>query len=148
MNVVIGSEANPSQPLPPAPRRRWLTVLLLLVIFFSGSVLGGGGMFVFLRNRALHVLHHPEDGPARMANRLRSKLGLSAEQTRQVEEILRQRQLALQAIRREVQPRVVAELNEVERQIAAVLDDAQQEKWHAIFTRLCDTWIPDVPKEP
>ena len=85
--------------------------------------------------------------PRRIAAHLRFHLGLSEEQTRQVEAILHQRQAALQVIRREVQPRVMAELDQVEAEIAAVLDDSQREHWHLMFARLRNTWVPPLPEK-
>jgi hypothetical protein len=52
----------------------------------------------------------------------------------------------LEAIRRDVQPRVVAELDRLEEQIAAVLDQGQREQWHQVFEQLRKTWIPLLPK--
>jgi hypothetical protein len=118
---------------------------LALLIFVSGVVVGGGVTLIAVRNRALRAIHHPEEAPPRIAARLRSALALSAEQTRQVETIVRTRQQALQAIRREVQPRVVAELDRVESEIAAVLDAEQRAKWHALFNHLRETWLPPPP---
>ena len=73
---------------------------------------------------------------------------MSDEQTQQVEAIVRKHQKALQAIRRDVHPRVMAELDRVEIDVGSVLDDAQRPKWHALFTKLCEKWIPPLPEPP
>ena len=147
--IASDSTNLPLTSVPAAPRRRgWRTLLLALLIFVSGLIVGGGTMLITVRHRALRVLHHPEEVPARIAARLRWKLGLSDEQTQQVEQIVRKRQQALQAIRREVQPRVTIELDRVEAEIAITLDDAQRAKWHALFAKLRETWIPPPPTRP
>ncbi len=128
-------------------RRRWLSLMLAIVIFTSGFVAGGGITLVTLRNTLLYWVHHPEEFPPRAAARLRSKLDLTGEQTRRVEAILRRRQAVLQTIRREVQPRVIAELDLVEQEIAEVLTPEQRERWHARFTELRETWTPAIPQE-
>jgi hypothetical protein len=146
------SEASKSGPtgettLPPAPRpRRWLRVVMALVLFASGFVVGAGATLITVRNRVLHAIHHPEEGPPRVAAKLRRKLDLTDEQTRRVEEILRARQLALQAIRREAWPRVEVELDRVRREVAEVLDEQQRREWEERFAYLRETWIPPVPE--
>lgn len=146
MNTSNPPVPSDSRTLPPVPRRRWwLTLICASSIFSSGLVVGGGATLIVVRNRALRAIHHPDEAPPRIAARLRSALRLSPEQTEQVETIVRRRQQALQAIRREVQPQVVAELDRVESEIAAVLDAGQQAKWHALFTHLRETWLPPPP---
>jgi hypothetical protein len=156
---VAGTEANATPgdgtemptkavlPPRPRPRWRWLALFLAVVIFASGFIAGGGITLVTLRNTLLYYVHHPEQFPPVAAARLRSKLDLTDEQTRQVDEILRKRQAALQAIRREVQPRVLAELDLVEQEVAKVLTPEQRERWHKRFGELRETWTPPMPEE-
>jgi len=154
VSTASQTTARDSTHLPPVtvpaalPRRGWRTLLLAILIFVSGLIVGGGLTLITVRHRALRAIHHPDEVPPRIAAHLRWKLGLSDEQTRQVEQIVRKRQQALQAIRRDVQPRVTIELDRVESEIAATLDDAQREKWRALFTNLRETWIPPPPKQP
>jgi uncharacterized protein YdeI (YjbR/CyaY-like superfamily) len=83
-------------------------------------------------------------GPRR-AQRLRRPLGLSDAQTQQVEQILVERQQALQKIRAATQPQVEAELDLIQQQIAEVLDAKQREQWQRLFNKLRSTWIPSAP---
>jgi hypothetical protein len=144
------SEGPPAAALPTRPRRRrWLSILLGLVIFTAGVVVGGAGALVALRHTLLYAIHHPDEFPPQAAARLRSVLDLSDEQTRQVEQVLRNRQAALQAIRREVQPRVEAELDLVDRQVGEILTPEQRASWNARFAELRGIWIPPAPgREP
>jgi hypothetical protein len=133
----------------PAPRpRRWRSLLLALLIFVSGATVGGGLTLIRVRHGMWWAIQHPEEAPPRIAAHLRGKLGLSDDQTEQVEAIVRKRQRALQAIRREVHPRVMAELDRVEADIDYVLNDSQRAKWHALFAKLCERWIPPLPEQP
>jgi hypothetical protein len=147
MNGTTAADLAQPMCLPEVPkRRRWLSVLLGLVIFVSGLAAGSGATLIVLRNRMLQSIRHPEGEPARIAQLLRRKLDLTSSQTAEVEEIVRARQAALLRIRRDVEPRVVAELDEVEAQIAGVLDDRQQTKWHQMFGDLRATWLPPPEK--
>jgi len=134
--------ATPTRP----KRRRWLSVLLSLVIFFSGLIVGTGGTLIVIRNVALQRIHHPETVPDRIARQLRRKLRLDDEQTDQVRQIVAERQLAFQKIRRDVQPQIEAELDIARQQIGEVLDDDQREKWEAHFDHLRKTWLPPPPE--
>jgi len=131
-------------PLPLAPPRRsgWLRVLLIAIVFFSGVVVGIGGAVIVVRNRVLFAIHHPEQMPAQITARLTRRLHLSSQQAAEVETIIRSRQERLQAIRAEVQPRVMGELAGMEREIADVLDEGQKAQWHAGCEQQRRTWVP------
>ncbi len=146
MSQTVPSTPAPTASLPPPRRRRWWVSLgLALVIFASGCIVGGTATLLVARNRILHALHHPEEGPARIAARLKRKLDLTDEQTKKVEAILARRQAALAAIRRRVQPEVESQLDLVESEIAEVLDDSQRAEWRQRIEALRATWLPPKP---
>jgi hypothetical protein len=149
-NQPAASDVPPQAPAGlPAPRpRRWRSLLLALLIFVSGAIVGGGLTLIRARHGMWWAIQHPEEAPTRIAARLRWKLGLSDDQTEQVEAIVRKRQQDLQAIRREVHPRVIGELDRVEAEIDYVLNDSQRAQWHVLFARLRERWIPPLPPEP
>lgn len=134
-----------SPPQPPRRRRRWLRVLLWLIVFGSGFVAGTGMTLIGVRKGLLEAVHHPETMPKKVAQRLRRPLQLSDEQTRRVEEIIRDRQQSLQQIRIRVQPEVEAELDVIDREISQVLDDNQRAQWQKLFQQLRSTWLPPLP---
>jgi F0F1-type ATP synthase delta subunit len=121
---------------------------LSFAIFGSGLVVGGAGALLTLRQQLLRAIHHPDEAPARIAARLRSKLALSDQQAERVEQILRERQGKLEAIRRRVQPEVMAELRLLEQQVGATLDETQRTQWEARLRELRETWTPPLPDEP
>jgi len=129
------------------PRRRWLRVVLWLVIFVSGLIAGSGLTLIAVREGVLRAIHHPEEMPAKVAQRLRRPLGLTDEQTEQITQILRRRQKALSGIRRHYQPEVEHQLDLLEAEIGAVLDDRQRETWRRIFESKRRTWTPPMPPE-
>ncbi|NUQ62327.1 MAG: hypothetical protein HUU20_07550 [Pirellulales bacterium] len=138
----------PLPEMPVAPkRRRWLTLLLAIVVFASGFVVGAGATLVVVRDRLIRAIRNPDAAPEEITAKLKRSLDLSESQAEQVEATVRERQLALQEIRREVQPRVEAEIDLLEERIAAVLGPEQKEKWHALVRRMRSTWIPPLPPD-
>jgi hypothetical protein len=146
-----------SQPLPSVPqsppelpvprrRRRWVSLLLAGVIFASGFVAGTATAVVVIHKRLVNAIHFPERAPEVLTSRLRRSLGLSDAQAAEVKKILQARQAALQEIRRRVQPEVEGQIDRVEVEIAAVLEPAQQVKWHALLKQLRATWLPPAPR--
>lgn len=132
-------------PLAPRRRRRWPTLLLALVLFASGLIAGAGVTALVIAQRARTAIQQPERMPARLARHLGRRLGLSPDQSARVQAILAERQEALQEIRSRCQPEMEAELDRIEREIAAVLEGKQVEKWERLFRRLRRAWVPPLP---
>jgi hypothetical protein len=138
-----------SHAVTPPPRRRWwLRLVLTLVIFVSGALVGTGGTVLVIRNRVLSGIHHPEQMPQRMVNRLRWPLGLSEEQAVELEQVFERRQASLQQLRRRFQPELEAELDQIEVEVADVLDEEQQKRWQEYFGHIRRTWMPPMPNDP
>ncbi len=136
---------NRTNPMRPSQSKPWLRLLLLLIIFLSGVIVGTGGTLLAVRQRVLHRIHHPEEMPAIVAARLRHKLGLSDKQVEQVETVLRNRQDDIQAMRREFQPQLEGQLDQLAAEISEILDDEQRSRWKEHFQMLRNTWLPAVP---
>ncbi len=137
-----------SELLPPAPRprRRWLTALLGTLIFMGGTACGAGLMLVVVDKRIQHAIHHPEEAPRRIAARLKWRLGLDDDEQTKVEAIVAKHQTELMAIRRDVQPKVVEQLEQVRDEINGVLTDSQREHWTKLYDEIRDRWLPALPK--
>lgn len=132
-------------PEPPPRRRRWLTVALALVIFAAGFVCGIGLTVVVVVNRIQNAIHNPQVAATQIASAIDRRLGLNEEQRQKVEAIVARRQQNLASIRRQVQPQVEAELNELRDEVSAVLDDSQREAWNQLFDRFRNRWLPKLP---
>ena len=162
MNAEAGQPTQPAAPtgdqtprrgpgqaastLPPVrPRRRWLTALLAVVLFLGGMFFGAALMVIVILNRVQYAIHHPEEAPARMTKRLAKTLKLTPKQAGQVRQVLERRYAAAQEIRRDVYPRVEAELNKVQQEIGETLSDKQRTKWQDLFTRLRQRWMAPPP---
>jgi hypothetical protein len=133
--------------IPPTlpRRRRWPRVVAALLIFLGGMVCGGGLTVIVAVRNIRHAMHHPEEVPARLTRYLTRRLDLSSDQAGQVENLIARRQTHLQAIRRETQPRVAAELAGLREEIGQVLTPEQRAKWDGIFDEAIDRWMPPPP---
>jgi hypothetical protein len=146
MNVALSdSIAAPNRIPPPVRSRQWLVWLLLVVVFVSGASIGAAGALLFVRNRVLQLIQHPEAAIPEMAARIGSKLSLSPDQMRRVEQILLARQKSIETIRSEFRPRLLQELDQLEQEVADTLDATQRQKWHALCAHLRRTWLPPAP---
>jgi hypothetical protein len=141
MNESVLQES--SQPIrPSAPRRkRWHSVLLGITILLCGVAIGGGGAVIVIRHVVLHAIHHPEEAPQRITNRVRRMLDLSEHQAAEVKKILTERQKAILGLRRQIQPQVEKELEKAKEDVAAILKPEQAKKWQERFDRL-RIWFP------
>ncbi len=138
---------DPSNLLPTAvkPRRRWLTALLGVLIFGAGFACGAGFTIVVAVHRLQYAIHHPEEAPARVASTLQRKLRLDDAQKAKIEAIVAKHQVELAAVRREFQPRVIEQLEQIRDEIGQVLDDSQRERWTKMFDTVRDRWLPPIP---
>ncbi len=87
------TSSNLELPLP-RKRRPWRSILLGLIILFCGILIGAGITVILLQRVVLYAIHHPEEIPNRLTERLRNKLSLTDEQTKKVKAILTERQKA------------------------------------------------------
>ena len=83
--------------------------------------------------------------PAGLARHLQRMLGLDDAQRAQVEQIFERRQKELQKVRRAFQPEVEAQLDQVEQEVSAVLNDVQRAEWQSRFRELRGRWLPALP---
>jgi hypothetical protein len=140
--------AAPVPPPPAPPRHRWLSVLVALLIFVAGGVCGAGLTVLVVVNRVQHAIRHPETAPARLAGVLQRRLDLTNEQRTQVEAIIAKRQTELIAIRREFQPRIAQQLEQLRGEISDVLTDEQRARWDDLFTAIVTRWLPPPAPAP
>ena len=145
--IFMNSVTPPERPsIAVVPHRRtWLYVLLWLIIFGSGTVVGAGSTLWIVRNRVLEGIQHPERAPAGLARHLQRMLDLDDTQRDQVEDIFEHRQKELQKVRRAFQPEVEAQLDQVDKEVSAVLNDVQRTEWQSRFRELRDRWLPALP---
>jgi hypothetical protein len=126
-------------------RRPWRQVLMALVIFLGGAACGSAITIVITARFIHHSLAHPEQATEHITRRLTSRLNLTAAQSEQVRQVVGRRQSALAEIRRDIQPRLEAELSALEAEIDSVLNGEQRAEWRALADRFRAHWLPPVP---
>jgi len=144
----MNSETSSENKLPtPKKPRRWLSVLLGILILVSGFILGCGVTSLVIYRHVVHAIHHPEDAPRRISQRMQRRFGLADEQTAKVRNILAKRQNGLRSIYRQTWPKLDRELNRIEMEVAEVLNDRQAARWRKKFKKIRDKWIPVPDRE-
>lgn len=123
-------------------------VALVGLVFLGGCACGAALATLAIKHAVHHAMQSPQTMAGHIAERLSGFLDLSDEQEKQVEQILVRRHEALTDIRREIQPKLEAELNILEQEIAAVLDDRQRVKWHEHAAAVRSQWLPPIPDKP
>lgn len=155
MNINENSTESTSTLPPPKPRRRkWrlvLQLLLILVIFCCGFVAGGALTFRFARQRMQHFEQNSERMIDRIHRQLVWKYDLSDAQSMQAKEAVRKNINDFAELRREFRPKLAMRMATFEEDIAAIMDDVQEEKWRKNFRHFCELTFPGVyqpDKEP
>jgi len=130
-------------------RRRWIrTALLALIIFVSGVLVGGGLTFKFITTGFKRYFQEPEALAESITHRMKKRLDLTDEQAVQVRRILLERHKALQSLRKEIQPRLEAEIERTRQEVTAVLTSEQARKWEKRFRHFSKYWLPSPPGHP
>jgi hypothetical protein len=116
--------------------------LLALVIFISGVVIGGGLTFKVIATGFKRFFQSPETVAERITHRMDKTLDLTDDQVVRVRQIILERQKAFHSLRKEVQPKVEAEMENTRRELSAVLTPEQARKWERRYGRLLRYWLP------
>lgn len=130
--------------LPPPPARRssfmkYLGVLLLGVVLGSSvTVVAGIGL-------VKHWVRTQADWPERATSRTARVLSLDREQRARVAAVFQRRFEAINAIRRENYPRLAAELDLMESEIAESLPGDKAQRWRGFFGRMRSNFLVVPP---
>ena len=125
-----------SEPVTP-PRRsnaKWLAALVVVVAFVSGVLVGIAASHFMMRRG--HRQHIPKRAAHFMAERLDRRLDLTDEQEKKIEAIIARRHERMEQIWGSVHPRVRAEIDATNNEIAAVLTPEQRVRFEKIKMRV------------
>ena len=114
---------------------RSLSILVVAALFLSGVAIGALGMHLYYWER---MSPRPLDGPPMspwIGGWMARELDLSADQQREIEEILQASRRRSAEIRQEVRPRVEELMTETSRRIAEVLTEEQRRRFEQLQRR-------------
>jgi hypothetical protein len=139
MSTVL--EAEPIARVSP-PRRRhwWRTLVWGLVILVCGGITGHGVTVWMWQEHGRKMFDPKEDFFAKILLRMRNDYELTDDQATQIEAIMRGHNAKVDEIRKEVEPRLSAERQQMNQEISAVLNDTQREKWQKRMEDIRRLW--------
>ena len=109
--------------------------VVLGLVFVAGIAVGVGGTQFAVKRIVEQAARRPETVRDRMEQELARELNLTAEQRPKVHEVFLRGHDDLQSLRKDFQPRLVMVLVRREREIRAVLDPAQRERFERMLKR-------------
>jgi len=133
---------------------RFVAIAAAVALVVSGVVIGVLGTFLVRGRPPLRQAQHqpappPPEGP--FTREMETRLGLSADQRKQIQVILRESRDESDAIRRELRPRLEAQLAATRSRIAALLTPEQRGKFEQLVRedqRRADRFFLEGPPPP
>jgi len=120
----------------------WRMAFFGLIILIAGIAIGGSSILIFAPKKLIQPPPGPELRTMRMIPPLSRDLGLTQEQADKIKPILDKHMKKLDTIRTEARSEIANTLKQMNREIAAILTDQQQQRWQQEITRLQDELRP------
>jgi len=143
--------ADDAPPQADAPRRKrtWAFVLVALAGLLVGFLGGATAASYFIVTQVRHLMDHPDEAPGRITDRLDSRLDLSPEQERAIEQVLRNRFNHLHRAVYTAWPVVDQILDQIGDDIRYELNDRQKQQWDELYPEIREKWFqrPPDPKD-
>jgi hypothetical protein len=114
---------------------RWRMAFFGLVILLAGLVIGASSTLMLVRHGERGHPWGPEFVSKKMVDDLQRDLGLSPEQAKKIEAIVKKRMQKLEVIRKEARPKVEEQLKLMNKEISAVLTEEQRRTWEENWKR-------------
>ena len=122
--------------------------LVLGLVFAAGIVVGAVGAKYAVQQVVEQAARRPDELRNRLEREFVRELKLTPEQRPKVHEIFVRRHEEIAAVRKDSQPRLVVILKRSERELRAVLDETQQEKFDRQIKRRPFAPPPNVQALP
>ena len=135
---------TPEKKLPTIRRAHswWGQRAILLVVFVAGGFVGATIATKAVHSRMQHFRENPNALPDAVLPRLQRVLNLSDEQSAEVREILGRRHPRIVEQRNRGTTGMHVEFDEMEADIASVLDESQASKWKAVANSIRSRFLP------
>ena len=139
-----------SEHLPVTPARK--AILFSALTLVSGIIIGAGLTLIVTDNSNAQksLPPAPEYMSGRMVKRIAEELKLPPEQREQLEPIVQKHMKAMDDIRQDARPKIMEEIEQMNDEIMAILDEGQQKLWQdkmkhmqEHFTRMRNRRGPD-----
>jgi len=135
---------------------RFVAVAAAIALVLSGIVVGGLATYLILERPERHERMWrpqppPPPRPGPFTREMESRLGLSADQQKQIHAILEESREQAEAIRRELRPRLESHLDATRKRIAETLTPEQRTKFEAMVSEdraRADRFFLDGPPPP
>lgn len=131
------SESEPVTPLTPttpSANTKWIAALVVVVAFVSGVLVGIAASHFMMRRG--HRPHMTKRAAHFMVERLDRRLDLTDEQEKKIEAIIARRHARMEQLWGSVHPRVRAEIDATNKEIATVLTPEQRARFEKIKMRV------------
>ena len=112
------------------------SILLGVVVLTAGIVIGAGAVFMLMSHPKDRYGREPEIFAEQMLRQLSRELNLTPQQRRQLDPVLRQHHKTLSDLRAAVRPQIVSQLEQLNTDIASVLNPDQLHIWQGKIRRL------------
>ena len=122
--------------------------LVLGLVFAAGLAVGAVGTKFAVQQVVERAARKPDELRNRLEREFVRELNLTPEQRPKVHEILARRHEELAAVRKDFQPRLGVILRRSDRELRAVLDETQQEKFDRLIKRRPFALPPNVSALP
>lgn len=136
-------------PSPSAPQRIAIMPLRLRYIVAMGTVslllglLIGSGLTSFLLHRSMiRAMGRHKDMPDEITHRMTAMLDLSPDQVVRIRAIVQIHDKKMDAIRREMDPKMRTELEGIRTEVDRVLSESQRQKWQKHMDQMSRNFPP------
>ena len=119
-----------------------MQISVLLVVFVAGGLAGAMLAMKSVHSRMEYLRKNPDALPTVVVPRLQHILALSDQQSEQLREIIGRRHPRIIEFRNQGMVGMHAEFEAMEKEIAAILDEQQAAKWHAVADNVRSRFMP------
>ena len=124
----------------------WVQVIVLLLVFAGGMGVGAVGASRYVLTRMQHYRTHPEVLPTEITDTLTSRLRLTEGQSQKVLAVISKRHGRIEEIRQTSSPEIHSEFDLLEKEVAAVLNETQKQRWLATADWVRKSFLPLNPE--